>query len=103
MSPSTLQRLYVVYDSVASCVTGPIMAFPNDAAARRTFQDAVTNSQSSLSSHPSDYSLHYIGDVDMADGTIRPLEFGVINAESQVVTGDMIVEILRARQESDNE
>lgn len=46
----------------------------NDAVARRNFEHAVLNSEQSLFfSHPEDYALYKIGEMDAEHGVISPV------------------------------
>lgn len=97
-----IKRLYAVYDAVALEMMGPLMVLPNDAAARRVFQDAVTNEQSSLFMHPHDYVLCHLGEIDTQTGTVTPVTgstmphgFGV-----PVVTGEFIVDAIKRRKDA---
>lgn len=86
--------LYLIFDTVADSVSGPLMAFPNDAVARRTFQDALTGQGSILGSHPQDFQLRKVGMIDRQSGEVVGKPFEV------VITGDVIMEAVRREQES---
>ena len=89
--------LYVVFDVVAQLVSGPVMALPNDAVARRVFQDALLGESSALSRHPSDYVLLKIGALEDEVPVIRSVE------TTQVISGDQVMDLQRrAAHESGN-
>lgn len=92
-----IKKIYAVFDIVGLEMVGPLLVFPNDASARRAFQSGLTHQDSSLSVHPSDYSLHLLGEVDTESGVIVPVKsvesFGV-----QIVSGDVLMEQLRRRE-----
>lgn len=69
-----LHPLFVVYDLVAQSVTGPIITFPSEAVAIRSFSDAVLGSNSVLATHPNDYHFLQVGVIDMTTGKVIPLE-----------------------------
>lgn len=86
-----LAALFVVMDSVAQSTTGPIMSFPSDAVAVRTFSDAIRGSNSVLAAHPDDYSLYAVGFLNTDSGILVPLDSPrfVISARSIV---DLVVD-----------
>lgn len=94
-----LKRIYAVYDSLAQEMFGPLIVMPNDAAARRFFQDAVTGEGSRIAEHPEDYSLHFLGELDTETGVLTSIAtlgsgpFGV-----QIVSADFVLEQLKRRQ-----
>lgn len=94
-----IKKIYAVYDAVAQEMIGPLMVLPNDAAARRIFQDAVTNEQSSLAAHPDDYSLCRLGEIDTESGNINGINSEVFG--EQIASGGLILEILRRRAAND--
>lgn len=69
-----LHLLFLVYDLVAESVSGPIITFPSDAVAVRTFSDAVLAPNSILSAHAKDFELRQVGVIDLNTGIIAPLE-----------------------------
>lgn len=83
-----IKRLYTVYDNVAESATGPLLVFPNDAAARRAFQDALTG-ETSLAAHPQDYDLCCVGEFDSVSGQVTGHP-----AHEVVITGKVIMELL---------
>lgn len=97
-----LKKIYAVFDIVGLEMVGPLLVFPNDASARRAFQSGLTHQDSSLSLHPEDYSLHFLGTIDTESGVIVPVSarpgssnenFGV-----QIVSGDLLMDQLRRRE-----
>lgn len=79
--------LYVVFDLVAAATAGPLLAFPNDAVARRAFQDTIAGN-TGLSDHPDDYELRRVGSFDRVSGVVTPSDHEV------VITGSVIAELL---------
>lgn len=92
-----IKKIYAIFDIVGLEMVGPLMVFPNDASARRAFQSGLTHQDSTLSAHPSDYSLHILGEIDTQSGVIVPVKggdsFGV-----QIVSGDALIDQLRRRE-----
>lgn len=64
-------KVYAIYDSKTTTYSPPWFA-RNNAAAIRNFQDLVNDRQSTVSKHPEDYSLHYIGTFDDDTAQIEP-------------------------------
>jgi len=95
--------VFAVFDCVSQEMTGPLFVMANDASARRVFQDGLTSEGSMLASHPEDFSLCQLGELDTVTGELIPVpkvdgQFG-----RQVVTGDFIMEVLRRRPEAREE
>lgn len=87
-----MKKLYAVYDTVAEeIITGPIMVLPNDAAARRFFQDLITDQRSNLSTHPKDYDLVCLGEINTGTGSITTSPNGNIET---VVSGQSVIHTL---------
>lgn len=82
-----LKFFYMVYDSVAGAMSGPIMVYPSDAVAIRDFSDAVRGNGSLLAQHPDDFSLVRVGTID-AVGAIAPLD------HESVITARTVVDIM---------
>lgn len=92
-----IKRVYAVYDSMAMEMFGPLLLMPNDSAARRFFQDAVTGEGSQLAQHPEDYALCCLGELDTETGVMVSIpagdKFGV-----QIASADQILELLKRRE-----
>lgn len=65
--------LYIVFDSVAGAMSGPLMVYPSDAVAIRDFADAVRADGSRLARHADDFSLVCVGHVSDS-GDVEGLE-----------------------------
>lgn len=63
------QGLYVVFDSKVGVYQMPFFS-QADAAAARTFADAVKQGDSLMSRHPEDFVLIRIGDVEDSTGVV---------------------------------
>lgn len=61
--------IYSVYDNAAKCYLA-IFTMKTDGEARRWFMDAVSNPETAISRHPSDYTLFRLGSVDDGDGLL---------------------------------
>lgn len=57
------RKLYAVYDRKAECLIGPVIAEAADAAAARTFIDALKD-VNALGRHAEDYDLLCLGTLD---------------------------------------
>lgn len=66
-----LLNAYSIYDNKALVYAPPFYA-QNDATAKRIVSDAATDPNSSLSRHPSDYSVFLVGNYNDATGTLTP-------------------------------
>lgn len=77
--------LYVVLDVVAQATAGPVITVPSDAVARRMFSDAVQAPGSILGTHPSDFILYKIGELDTSTGIVTPLELVPLISAQEVV------------------
>lgn len=96
MQSAKLHSLYVVYDSVAESVSGPVICFPSDAVAIRSFTDAVLGSGSVLALHHKDYALFQNGVIDLNTGIISPLENGL----RHVLGATTVIELANREQPS---
>lgn len=96
----TVNQIYAIYDVVAELITGPLMMLPNDAVARRTFQDAILGEGSRLTSHAADYVLIRLGSVDMWSGQISPVT--AVLEQDHVISGDVIMELQNRDKETLN-
>jgi hypothetical protein len=66
----TLQnRLYALYDRKALYYLPPFVA-RSDADAERTFMEAVTTSETSISQYPADFDLVWMGAIDLYSGSL---------------------------------
>lgn len=57
------RRLYVVYDIVGEAPVGPIMQYKHDAQAMRAFGDVCADKEGLVGSHPADFDLRLIGEL----------------------------------------
>lgn len=77
-----MNRIYSLYDNVAGQVAGRLFTAPADAAAIRSFVDALRMEDSIPGQHPQDFDLLFLGTID---------EQGVIDFDSScpkvVLTG----------------
>lgn len=64
--------LYTVKDTKVGSV-GAVLKFRNDALAIRCFGDAVSQKDSIYNTHPADFALVCIGEIDEETGIIQPL------------------------------
>lgn len=74
--------IYQIRDTTAEMVIGPIMTMHHQAAAIRVFTDALKDTSTSLSKHPEDYELVYLGVQDEKTGEINETGAAMI-----VITG----------------
>lgn len=65
-------RLYAIRDSVANQYLAP-MVDQSDATAMRNFAHTILTSGGTITTHPQDYDLYYLGDYDSDTGDLRPL------------------------------
>lgn len=63
--------LYAIRDAKVGFMS--VTADVNDAAARRNFEHAASNSQSLFFTHPQDYDLYKVGVYDTESGVIDPI------------------------------
>lgn len=56
--------LTIVYDRVAGASTGPVISTPSVGVAVRMLQDVARDERSAIHSHPGDYDLMKIGELD---------------------------------------
>lgn len=66
------KHLYQVFDKCSGCVVGPILAEPHAAPAIRQFHDALASPGSVLGSHPEDFDLLELGEIN-DKGLILPV------------------------------
>lgn len=77
-----MKRIYVVWDIVALAVVSSLLAYAADAAAVRSFGDALSDPQSPYAKHPADFELRLVATIEeTVDGPI----FTAANAV--VITG----------------
>lgn len=63
------QGLFVVYDAKVGHYSMPFFS-PSDAAAARTFSDAVMQADTLMNKHPEDFVLLRIADVEDSTGAV---------------------------------
>lgn len=68
-----LLRGYTIYDNKALQYHSPWFA-ASDGAAVRSFQDLVNDANTSISRHPGDYSLFFVGTYDDNKGLFAPVQ-----------------------------
>lgn len=68
-----VRKLFAVYDTVAGSVIGGIVQESHAAPAIRAFYDALAQPQSGLGTHPDDYVLYELGELDLDTGMIWPV------------------------------
>lgn len=64
--------IYAIFDLVANQMVGSLILLPGDAAARRYFGDGVAARGSIISSHPQDFELRAIGELDTVTLKLEP-------------------------------
>lgn len=101
LSEVTMKRgVFAVFDSVAGEMFGPPILQPNEAAARRLFQDALFGQGSVMVSHPGDYALFCLGSLDT--------ETGLFTQEGDfrsmpMITGDDLMRLRAVRDRGDQD
>lgn len=86
------KQLYQVFDAIAECAYGPIIAAARDAAAIRIFQEAAADERTELHKYPADYILLKLGTQDDSSGTITalpaplPIYSGIAYVEAKRLT-----------------
>lgn len=68
-----VKKLYAVYDKVAGELFGGIVQEPREAPAIRAFYDALGDKQGPFASHPDDYQLLELGELETETGLILPV------------------------------
>lgn len=101
-------KLYSVFDLVAKMCIGPIIAVQHEAAAVRTFTDALKDERTSLSQHPDDYELLYIAERDDDTGTVTGIgsphtvmtgkQWAYMNAQQRSRADDSVTPLRAARE-----
>lgn len=71
------QFLYLVYDAKVQTYAMPYFA-QTDAAAQRSFADAVNQDGTMISRHPEDFSLVVVGSVDDGTGLVSPSQMPTV-------------------------
>lgn len=67
-----IKKMYSVYD-VKAGVYGSVMCLLSDGEAVRVMIDTVNSSQqNTISQHPNDFRLDYLGDINLETGRIIP-------------------------------
>jgi hypothetical protein len=70
--------MYAIRDTKANTFYPPTL-FDNDAVATRAFGDMVLGDKNTLiGTHPSDFSVCYVGDFDLETGTLIPSKVGYV-------------------------
>lgn len=67
-----ITQVYAIYDNKASSFSFPIFA-PNEAVARRIFNDCINSPKSTYNMHPADFSLVSLGTYDDETGKVDNL------------------------------
>lgn len=67
------KRIYAVRDCKVGTFAPPCL-FENDGVAVRAFGDLVANDKGVLGTHPEDFALYYLGEIDLETGHIVPCE-----------------------------
>lgn len=65
-------KSFAVYDGLAEVFSHPFHTF-NKATAIRGFTEQVNNPESQFAKHPTDFSLHEVGEFDDKNGMMTPL------------------------------
>lgn len=73
----TRTRLYMIFDTIALSIKGGIIQCENDEVARRAFYDALAAEKSPYASHPNDYELLYLGQLN-SHGAITETDIDVV-------------------------
>jgi len=66
-----VKRIYAVYD-VKTGVYGNPFFLLSDGEAIRTITDAVSAKGNTLSEHPNDFRVDYLGEIELTTGQIMP-------------------------------
>lgn len=74
------QGMYTLYDVKAEVYFPPFVA-GHVAEALRIFGDLLSDPQSRLAKHPTDYRLYKVGEFEVDTGLVRPLSTGVLLIE----------------------
>jgi len=64
------QSVFSIFDSKAEAYNLPFFS-PSKPAAIRSFIDAINDESTTLSKHPEDYFLYYIGEFDALTGYLE--------------------------------
>lgn len=95
------RQLFAVFDRVSGEQFGPLMLLPNEAAARRAFQDAVLGGKTMLSEHPDDYALFYVADFDSETGELKQATEWPFRSSLALISAADVIRIVRAQQEAE--
>lgn len=97
-----IKQIYAIFDEVAQQLFGPIMVLPNDAVARRTFQDALFTPGAIMTTHPQDFTLFHLGSLNLETGLITPRsEAPTQDNACVIIAGDVLVELTNNRKAPD--
>ncbi|WNK15124.1 MAG: nonstructural protein [Microvirus sp.] len=66
------KKIFAVYDDVANEITGGLVMDNSNAPAIRAFHDALKMKDSQLATHPGDFRLIMLGEIDTTQGIIIP-------------------------------
>lgn len=66
-----MKSLYIILDVVAEQQVGEVVSVAHERAAIRDFHDLLADKRTSLSRHPGDYQLVYVGTMNLV-GQIVP-------------------------------
>lgn len=79
-----MKRIYVVWDTVALAVVSSLLAYAADAAAVRSFGDALSDPQSPYSKHPADFELRLLATiVESEEGPVLTPQSAVVITGAQ--------------------
>lgn len=67
---SQTKGIYAVRDLVSESIVSGLILEANDAPAIRSFHDALSNPQSAMATHPKDYVLQDLGEINMDTGVV---------------------------------
>lgn len=94
-----IRRLYCIYDLKAMApINGILQAFGNDDEASRMFRSVVVTDGTMVFSHPDDFGLCCVGEVDYDTMVITPTAI----PGRPVLLGTDVVRELRARANSES-
>lgn len=59
-----MEKMYIIYDTLAKATIGQVQLFRHDAAAIRFFNDVAQQKQTIVGQHPTDFELIALGIID---------------------------------------
>lgn len=68
-----MRGIYALYDAAANDISGPLMVFPHETVAIRTFADILSDPKSFPRRHPKDFTLVQLANLTDAGNAIEPL------------------------------